>query len=272
MRVGYQRVKASIVKQLQRCWRNYRIPIVWLGLVFTTSLLVIFTRFEGVGAEESIYSLPPLQVHPLPTFLAQWQDSKNAGNYFAQVKATPLGYLVWSEFPLKVYIEPDTDTSEGEVNRRRFQQWENAVLQALEEWKVYLPLVEVEQSELADIVIERSQPPLKAKINRETGLFDISPVRSAQTRYQFYLRPNTPPKLSHRMIVEIGPDRSPESIIAAALHEIGHALGIWGHSPLESDVMYLSAVRNSPHISPRDINTLKKIYQQPTRLGWSLQR
>jgi predicted Zn-dependent protease len=32
--------------------------------------------------------------------------------------------------------------------------------------------------------------------------------------------------------------------------------------------MYFSQVREPPPISARDINTLKRIYQQPTRLGW----
>jgi predicted Zn-dependent protease len=55
---------------------------------------------------------------------------------------------------------------------------------------------------------------------------------------------------------------------AAARHEFGHALGIWGHSLEETDVMYYSQVGEPPSISARDINTLKRIYQQPTRLGW----
>jgi predicted Zn-dependent protease len=33
-------------------------------------------------------------------------------------------------------------------------------------------------------------------------------------------------------------------------------------------VPYFSQVRNPPPISPRDVNTLKRIYQQPTSLGW----
>jgi predicted Zn-dependent protease len=56
-------------------------------------------------------------------------------------------------------------------------------------------------------------------------------------------------------------------IASAARHEFGHALGIWGHSPQPEDVMYYSQVQSPPNISPRDINTLKKIYQQTTRLG-----
>ena len=51
---------------------------------------------------------------------------------------------------------------------------------------------------------------------------------------------------------------------------LGHALGIWGHSSDSRDALYGAAVANPPAISPRDRNTLVKIYEQPTRLGWPL--
>ncbi len=254
--------------------RGYRSLIVkrvsFLGLAIAASLVVIFTGFQGVGAENSEASLAPLQVHPLPPSLAQWQDISDAGDYFWAVKPSPVGYLVWSEFPIKVYVERPANPRDSSASDRRFQKWVDAVVQVVQEWGVYLPMVEVEQPELADIVIERSHPPLKATINRETGRYDIPRARSAQTSYKFYLRQDNPPVLSHRMTIEISPSQSNKSILAATRHELGHALGIWGHSPLETDALYFSQVRDSPPISPRDINTLKKIYQQPTRLGWAL--
>ncbi|MBY0549595.1 MAG: tetratricopeptide repeat protein [Candidatus Obscuribacterales bacterium] len=47
-----------------------------------------------------------------------------------------------------------------------------------------------------------------------------------------------------------------------ALHEIGHAIGLQGHSPNPNDVMFFSA--NAGHrnhgLTPRDINTVRKVY------------
>lgn len=47
----------------------------------------------------------------------------------------------------------------------------------------------------------------------------------------------------------------------AALHEVGHALGLQGHSSTRTDIMYF-AVANSqrPYLQSRDINTLLKLY------------
>jgi predicted Zn-dependent protease len=218
--------------------------------------------------------LPPLQVHPLPTSLVQWQDTKNTGDYFSQVKPTSAGFLVWSEFPVKIYVERLAATSPQSSNisasARRFQQWTDHVIQAIQEWSVYLPLEVVEQREKADIIILRSLPPLRPSFNRDTREIQLPNARAAETRYHFYLRQTAESAtvLTHRFTILLSPDLSTANILAAARHELGHALGIWGHSPLETDAMYFSQVRNPPPISTRDINTLKRIYQQPTRLGW----
>jgi predicted Zn-dependent protease len=170
-------------------------------------------------------------------------------------------------------VEQPTDSTESPSSLQRFQNWVDAVLQAVREWSVYLPLEVVAQPTAADISILRSRPPLQASLNRETGKLNLPRARSAQTRYEFYLRSAVEAAeevLSHRFTIKLSPDQTVEYTIATARHELGHALGIWGHSPLETDTMYFSQVRNSPQISARDINTLKRIYEQPTPLGWPL--
>ncbi|MGL6136626.1 MAG: matrixin family metalloprotease, partial [Planktothrix sp.] len=127
----------------------------------------------------------------------------------------------------------------------------------------YLPLNLVEEPENADIEIIRKNPPLDPQKKRAS---------SAETRYQVSVKytPEGFPYLSHRFTIWLSPTQTGKYIEAAILHEFGHALGIWGHSPEPTDVMYFSQVREPPPISARDINTLKRIYQQPTRLGWAV--
>lgn len=243
--------------------------ITALAFFIGTGLLIIFTNFQSSDGftriPKSVYSqliisLPPsspLKPHPLPPTLAQWQDSTNSGDYFSQVTTTQVGYLVWSQFPIRVYVEPPILISEKQV-----QAWVNAVLQGVDEWSNYLPLTIVEQPEIADITIVRKAPPLQISPGS-----NITRARSAQTTYELYTSNKL---LSHRFTILLSPSQTGEYLIAASRHEFGHALGIWGHSPLETDALYFSQVRQPPPISSRDINTLKRVYEQPTSLGWSL--
>ena len=214
-------------------------------------------------------SLPSPKPHPLPKSLARSQIPEEVGDYFSQIKTTAVGYLVWSKFPLKIYLE-QPDSVDNSASNQRFQQWVIAIRNAIAEWNIYLPLIEIENAELADIVITRSQVDRDIQLDPETGLYKIPRAITAQTSYEFYLSSDTPQILRHRMKIQISPDLGKNATLATARHELGHALGIWGHSDRETDALYFSQVSDPPAISPRDINTLKKIYQQPTRLGWKI--
>jgi predicted Zn-dependent protease len=250
-------------KRLKRAKKFY------FGLVVVASLFFLIWNPLSVTAENPS-SLPPLKVHSLPPSLAKISPDLKAGNYFDQIESTPLGYLIWSEFPIKVYLDRPPDTNDSSASYQRFQQWTEAVLQAIADWNVYLPLIEVKDPQQADIVIQRTEPPLGRKIDPDTGQIQIPRARTAQTRYQFYSTETEPPLLSTQMTIQIKPGLSPTATLAAIRHELGHALGIWGHSPIEEDVLFYSQTQKSPPISTRDVNTLIKIYQQPTRLGWPL--
>ncbi|MEH2027999.1 peptidase [Nostoc sp.] len=241
--------------------------ITALAFFLGTGLLTIFTNIESNDGftiiPKYVYSDLIISVstspkpHPLPPTLAQWQDSTNSGDYFSQVTTTQVGYLVWSQFPIRVYVEPPKA-----VNEKQAQVWVNGVLQGVQEWSTYLPLTIVEQPEVADITILRKAPPLQISPGS-----NIPRARSAQTTYELYTSNNI---LSHRFTILLSPSQTGEYLIAATRHEFGHALGIWGHSPLQTDALYFSQVRNPSPISPRDVNTLKRVYEQPTTLGWSL--
>jgi tetratricopeptide (TPR) repeat protein len=57
---------------------------------------------------------------------------------------------------------------------------------------------------------------------------------------------------------------SSNQVQAVCLHEIGHALGLIGHSPRPEDIMFCSmpAASLKPALSQRDIGTLVRLYQQ----------
>ncbi len=209
--------------------------------------IIILTQVIANPEEATI----PLQPHPLPPTLAQWQPQETE-DYFDQIETPNVGSLVWSRFPVRVYVERPPNNP---------QQWQEQVIEAVLEWNDYLPLQVVETAEEADIQIWHRRPPLEAGNLRAS---------SAETRYQVVVESTETGQqmLSHQFTIWLSPTQTGKYVKAAIRHEFGHALGIWGHSPVKTDVMYFAQVQQPPPISIRDINTLKKIYQHPTRLGW----
>lgn len=279
-------------------WRRQRSLLTWLLALCVGGGLIFLTTQQGAGSPELAIAalkkaenteaaitddlplgqlrakLPAAKVHPLPPTLANWQDPANSGDYFNQVQPTSFGYLVWSHFPVQVYIElPITDrrdqAPQGNASdpSRRAQDWSEAVLQAVDEWSAYLPLAVTDQPAQADIQIWRAVPPIQRRPDGQ-----LARIRSAETSYAFYLQEDAQGQtvLAPRYRIFLSPNQTATYTVASARHELGHALGIWGHSSSKSDALYFSQVRRSPPISRRDVNTLKRLYQQPTRLGWPL--
>ena len=229
----------------------------WLGLL---GLIVVLGLGKAIAQDAP--SLPPLSAYPLPDALVAWNpDSQD--DYFDEI--TPIegiGYLVWPDRPVQVYVEPPTDLND------RSQVWSQLVQGAVHDWSLYFPLALTTQLEDANIAIWRDTPSIQWEANQSPR------ARSAETRYRIFVdSPDDATScLRHQMTLIIRPGQSDQHIAGATRHELGHALGLWGHSPLETDALYYSQVRNPPPISVRDVNTLKRLYEQPTRLGWPLVR
>ncbi|MEB3229197.1 MAG: matrixin family metalloprotease [Synechocystis sp.] len=211
--------------------------------------------------------LPDAAIHPLPTSL-QDLSLTTTDDYFDLIETSSLGYLIWSEFPVTVYLDIPQNLAPTSAEAKRLHIWTTAIKTAIADWQQFFPLAIVTETDQADIHISYREPPLNRKVDPETGLITFGRARTAQTRYEFYWSDETPSRLRHRMAIDIKPGLSELSLQATARHELGHGLGIWGHSDRQADALYPSQTRDVPPISPRDLKTLWRIYQQPTRLGW----
>ncbi|MFH0702821.1 MAG: matrixin family metalloprotease [bacterium] len=66
-------------------------------------------------------------------------------------------------------------------------------------------------------------------------------------------------KINTKITAEMTDDEAKNKIKQIATHQMGHALGIFGHSPDPNDIMYSNFT--VMQLSERDINTIKEIYK-----------
>ena len=199
-----------------------------------------------------------------------------AGDYYREVAQSSEG-LQFSKFPVKIFV--------GSVPK----DWQRAIREALDGWIRVFPLEEVASREGADIELswERSTKGSQP-LGREDDLVQVEKKDDG-----------TIVKRTRVAFVSFDSPRhcSEEQKRATVSHEIGHALGIQGHSDNPRDVMFaliqetLTKLTNQgaeprpPYFEPsplnpstslpqkpsqRDVNTLIRLYNTPgplTRLG-----
>jgi tetratricopeptide (TPR) repeat protein len=182
----------------------------------------------------------------------------NGEDYLDEVLAN--GRVVrWSlaKMPLKIYVE------RSPMGIRNFQPaFINQVNRGIMPWanalNHQLSYVWVNSSEQADIRISWINT-IDTKGHSSDG----------GTAYTAGLtQPNTRGNQLHYMDVKIatfdieGKPQTENIIASVAIHELGHALGLLGHSSHEDDIMCAS---NDSVTAPskRDINTIRKLYRLP---------
>ena len=133
---------------------------------------------------------------------------------------------------------------------------------ALSVWQEVLPITRVKSPNQAHIQILQRRPPRRrigSQWRASNGRSRLQVVE-VQRRGQWRLEP--------RVEVLVSPELRASVLEATAVHELGHAFGIWGHSPLPDDVMAIHQNQNPVlKLSNRDRVTLNWLYQQTTDFG-----
>ncbi len=178
--------------------------------------------------------------------------------YAHRLASTPLGWPRLDQWC--VWLEPAVERGPSAPWDRR---WVEAVEAALERWGALVPIRRVADPEAAQVRIRRRRPPLRQDGQGRTRASHgraMLQLQAVQRGGIWRLEP----------VVEVllSPGQRALALEATALHELGHAFGLWGHSSDPADAM--AAVPGADpvtELSPRDRATLRWLYRQPTPFG-----
>ena len=189
------------------------------------------------------------------------------------MKATKDRVLRFNKMPVKVYITPYPEPDFTETCIKGFDDWEkrsNGLIAFLrvdnpEEARVRVVWKRLGNKGAMDNCLLGAQTITRWKANNPQP---VGSVPLSGIPMPIYI-PRLGPKYSvEPQIIEVNLDliyaRDPEIRLRLlkniVTHELGHSLGLLGHSQLRSDLMFAETDETS-RLSQRDINTLTRLYQ-----------
>jgi hypothetical protein len=206
---------------------------------------------------------PPLQVKRAATLasaagqppLAPPVAPPSPNDYRHRLKPTPLGWPRLNHWC--VWIEPGASEGPAALWDGR---WRQAVDGALASWQQILPITVVADPARAQVQLLRRRPPVQNKraSHGRATLMLVEVQRGAPGQLA------GPWQLEPQVTVQLSPGQGVQAMQATALHELGHAFGLWGHSDQPGDA--LAAIPGSQpvlELSPRDRATLRWLQAQP---------
>ncbi len=246
-------------------------PASWLtlgGLYQSTGQLEMaidaygsfLTRFPGNAQAGKIAGLVAGLKGELARGLARQgvdgtEADQAADDYYEAVVSDARLRWPLEKMPLSVFIAP------GAGNRGFQQQFRDILEQSFAEWQVasgeLVRFESAESEDRADIVCFWTDNPGRLDNPAEAGEARLTSDGSGIS--SCVIRILTVPLSSELPLTE-------NRLKVICLHEIGHALGLAGHTSNPEDIMFFSSsLADQPRsLSSRDANTIRKLYSVPT--------
>ena len=197
------------------------------------------------------------------TAIAQDSHGSVYTDYFDHITLFSQGRITrFTQMPIRVYISPVLKDSPylPEI-RYAMQEWHNAS-------EGDIRFEETETPQNTDIRVSWGHSGLHTDFqDTRLGSAELTRLKDTkQTVTQDQDVPNASPPFTVEVILMLEGDSSmgklsQQEMRTVCLHEFGHAIGLWGHSPHPGDVSYPTATAQHP--TKRDIITLRKLYQTP---------
>ena len=195
--------------------------------------------------------------------VSEWRRNiiTNYGSTYIEQAPLESGIIRWEYFPLSICILDQSETSlpsyyKNEI-KRAFSQWQTSVK--------FISFKYVETTSDANIIVKIVPLP-KSVCDEQECKYVVG-----------YTTPNFKKRILKDMTILLystdpnGNFFSDKELYNTVLHEIGHSLGIMGHSYSSEDLMYMAAENSKSiyasyrssfqYLSSKDINTIKLLYK-----------
>jgi len=211
---------------------------------------------QGYRQNEAGFSPPFGYRHPQLNSTAS-----STGDYLAQVSKEGSFRWAMDRLPLDVYISDGRNVPGYQPHYRTmmmesFQEWADKS-GGLMNWR------EVSSPRQADITVSWTANPTIRPGSVEAGQ---TKTLVSQNRFT---GEGTIMTAEISILTELmGRGFSDDNMRKTCLHEVGHALGLQGHSDVPSDIMYPTVNEQQvAKLKQRDLNTLAKLYSEPAAVA-----
>jgi predicted Zn-dependent protease len=217
-------------------------------------------KIEPAIAEYQTYlKNSPTPDAPIQSIVDNYRANRSAGgkspDYLSATTQSSQGQrLIWPSHsnPIQVYVEPNTPDQMYTIPivQQALESWERATGGRLRFRQVAAP-------NGANIAIYLKHGPLSDP-NSHIGRAEYQMPEEQLYKHQLSFVRVSLNTGEDTPLQKVTTESRRDQFYRMTLHELGHAVGIWGHSPDPGDIMFAHPIASQ--LSLRDVQTVRKLY------------